>query len=176
MEGSLTVDCSGVESSGEGNSQQVLPQDPESQDHEEEQMVEKKEDEKEDEEEEEEEEDSPDLGIGPSPTVENLASGLILEPGEPGYDLDDDGLPGEPLPPLPQEVELYPSQELDPGYHAIQTEKVINDNQNENSVLNISVQVYRHYKNLQVDHFLTAILILAMALVIGLGIGHFLGE
>ena len=39
-----------------------------------------------------------------------------------------------------------------------------------------SVQVYKHDKNLQVDHFLTAILILAMALVIGLGIGHFLGE
>ena len=38
----------------------------------------------------------------------------VLEPGEPGYDLDDDGLPGAPLPPLPQEVELYPSQELDP--------------------------------------------------------------
>ena len=126
--------------------------------------------------EEEEEEDSADLGIGPSPTVENLSSGIILEPGEPGYDLDDDGLPGEPLPPLPQEVELYPSQELDPGYHAIQTEKVINDDQNENSVLKSSTQVYRHYKNLQVDHFLTAILILAMALVIGLGIGHFLGE
>ena len=160
--------CPGVESSGEGNSQQVLPQDPESQEHEEEQMVEEKE--------EEEEEDSPGLGIGPSPTVENLASGIILEPGEPGYDLDDDGLPGEPLPPLPQEVELYPSQELDPGYHAIQTEKVINNNHNENSVLNSSVQVYKHYKNLQVDHFLTAILILAMALVIGLGIGHFLGE
>merc|ERR1719510_1724888 len=121
-------------------------------------MVEKKKDEKEDVEEEEEEEDSPDLCLGPSPTVENLASGIILEPGEPGYDLDDDGLPGEPLPPLPQEVELYPSQELDPGYHAIQTEKV-----------------YKHDKNLQVDHFLTAILILAMALVIGLGIGHFLG-
>ena len=47
-----------------------------------------------------------------------------LEPGEPGYDLDDDGLPGAPLPPLPQEVELYPSQELDPSYQAIQKEKV----------------------------------------------------
>ena len=112
-----------------------MPQDPESQEHEEEQVVEEKE--KEEEEEEEEEEDSAD--IGPSPTVENLASGLILEPGEPGYDLDDDGLPGEPLPPLPQEVELYPSQELDPGYHAIQTEKVINNNQTENSVLTCSV-------------------------------------
>ena len=109
-----------------------MPQDPESQEHEEEQVVEEKE-----EEEEEEEEDS--AHIGPSPTVENLASGLILEPGEPGYDLDDDGLPGEPLPPLPQEVELYPSQELDPGYHAIQTEKVINNNQKENSVLTCSV-------------------------------------
>ena len=112
-----------------------MPQDPESQEHEEEQVVEEKE--KEEEEEEEEEEDSADIGL--SPTVENLASGLILEPGEPGYDLDDDGLPGEPLPPLPQEVELYPSQELDPGYHAIQTEKVINDNQKENSVLTCSV-------------------------------------
>jgi len=81
-----------------------------------------------------------------------------LEPGEPGYDLDDDGLPGAPLPPLPQEVELYPSQELDPSYQAIQKEKV-----------------YKHDKNLQVDHFLTAILVLALALVIGLGIGHFLG-
>merc|ERR1712061_443168 len=36
-------------------------------------------------------------------------------------------------------------------------------------------KVYKHYKNLQVDHFLTAVLILALALVIGLGIGHFLG-
>ena len=109
-----------------------MPQDPESQEHEEQEEVEEKEEEgkeegeedEEEEEEEEEEEDTPDLGIGPSPTVENLGSGIILEPGEPGYDLDDDGLPGEPLPPLPQEVELYPSQELDPGYHAIQTEKV----------------------------------------------------
>ena len=49
-----------------------------------------------------------------------------LEPGEPGYDLDDDGLPGAPLPPLPQEVELYPSQELDPSYQAIKKEKVFN--------------------------------------------------
>merc|ERR1719278_1299264 len=120
----------------------------------EEEQKEDEDDQKEDEDDEKEDEDSPDLSIGPSPTVENLSSGNILEPGEPGYDLDDDGLPGEPLPPLPQEVELYPSQELDPGYHAIQTEKV-----------------YRHYKNLQVDHFLTAILILAVALVIGLGIG-----
>jgi len=82
----------------------------------------------------------------------------VLEPGEPGYDLDDDGLPGEPLPPLPQEVELYPSQELDPNYQAIRKEKI-----------------YKHDKNLQVDHFLTAILVLALALAIGLGIGHFLG-
>merc|ERR1712079_677708 len=81
-----------------------------------------------------------------------------LDPGEPGYDLDDDGLPGEPLPPLPQEVELYPSQELDPNFQIIKTEKI-----------------YKHDKNLQVDHFLTAILVLALALVIGLGIGHFLG-
>merc|ERR1712227_136021 len=55
-------------------------------------------------------------------------------------------------------VELYPSQELDPSYQAIQKEKV-----------------YKHDKNLQVDHFLTAILVLALALAIGLGIGHFLG-
>ena len=48
----------------------------------------------------------------------------VLEPGEPGYDLDDDGLPGAPLPPLPQEVELYPSQELDPGFQIIKKEKV----------------------------------------------------
>ena len=48
----------------------------------------------------------------------------VLEPGEPGYDLDDDGLPGAPLPPLPQEVELYPSQELDPGFQVIKKEKV----------------------------------------------------
>ena len=38
------------------------------------------------------------------------------------------------------------------------------------------LQIYKHDKNLQVDHFLTAILVLALALVIGLGIGHFLGE
>ena len=48
----------------------------------------------------------------------------VLEPGEPGYDLDDDGLPGAPLPPLPQEVELYPSQELDPSFQVITKEKV----------------------------------------------------
>ena len=82
-----------------------------------------------------------------------------LEPGEPGYDLDDDGLPGAPLPPLPQEVELYPSQELDPGFQAITKERN-----------------YKHDKNMKVDHFLTAILVLALALVVGLGIGHFLGE
>ena len=127
-----------MESSGEGSSQQVLPQDPESQEQEEEDMVEEEQkedadDEKEDEDDEKEDEDSPDLSIGPSPTVENLSSGNILEPGEPGYDLDDDGLPGEPLPPLPQEVELYPSQELDPGYHAIQTEKVNYRYQNDDS-------------------------------------------
>ena len=121
-----------MESSGEGSSQQVLPQDPESQEQEEEEMVE--EEQKEDEDDEEEDKDSPDLSIGPSPTVENLSSGNILEPGEPGYDLDDDGLPGEPLPPLPQEVELYPSQELDPGYHAIQTEKVNDRYQNDDPV------------------------------------------
>eukprot|EP00092_Neocalanus_flemingeri_P032915 GFUD01035797.1.p1 GENE.GFUD01035797.1~~GFUD01035797.1.p1 ORF type:complete len:1098 (-),score=439.90 GFUD01035797.1:633-3926(-) len=81
-----------------------------------------------------------------------------LELSEPGYDLDDDGLPGAPLPPLNQEVELYPSQELDPSFMAIK-----------------KGEVYKHDKNLQLDHFLTAILILALALVIGLGIGHFLG-
>ena len=126
--------CAGLENSGEGNSQQVLPQDPESQEHEEEvekeEREEEEEEEKKGEDEEEEGEDTLDLGLGPSPTVENLGPGIILEPGEPGYDLDDDGLPGEPLPPLPQEVELYPSQELDPGYHAIQTEKVNYQNQN----------------------------------------------
>jgi len=112
--------------------------------------------------EEEEEEDNPnsqDIDVHSLPAVVENLSSRNLEPGEPGYDLDDDGLPGEPLPPLPQEVELYPSQELDPGYHAIQKEKV-----------------YKHYNNLQVDHFLTAILILALALVVGLGIGHFLGK
>merc|ERR1712198_54339 len=36
-------------------------------------------------------------------------------------------------------------------------------------------KIYKHDKNLQVDHFLTAILVLALALAIGLGIGHFLG-
>jgi len=94
-----------------------------------------------------------------------------LEPSEPGYDLgnkirvlqcpalnDDDGLPGAPLPPLAQEVELYPSQELDPNFPIIKRG-----------------EVYKHDKNLQLDHFLTAILILALALVIGLGIGHFVG-
>ena len=38
------------------------------------------------------------------------------------------------------------------------------------------LQIYKHAKNLEVDHFLTAILVLALALVIGLGIGHFLGK
>ena len=37
-------------------------------------------------------------------------------------------------------------------------------------------QVYKYDKNLQLDHFLTAFVILALALVIGLGIGHFLGR
>lgn len=68
--------------------------------------------------------DSQDIEARPGPLVENLSCDRRLDPGEPGYDLDDDGLPGEPLPPLPQEVELYPSQELDPGYHDIQKEKV----------------------------------------------------
>jgi hypothetical protein len=86
--------------------------------------------------------------------------GRTLKPSEPGYDVDDDGLPGEPLPPLPQEVALYPSQELDPNY------QIIKRGQGE---------VYRHDKNLQLDHFLTAVLVLALALVVGLGIGHFLG-
>ena len=98
-----------------------------------------------------------------------------LEPGEPGYDLDDDGLPGEPLPPLPQEVELYPSQELDPNFQIIKTEKVTN--LAKCNLIFISIfKIYKHDKNLQVDHFLTAILVLALALVIGLGIGHFLGK
>ena len=98
-----------------------------------------------------------------------------LEPGEPGYDLDDDGLPGEPLPPLPQEVELYPSQELDPNFQIIKTEKVTNLAKC-NLILISIFKIYKHDKNLQVDHFLTAILVLALALVIGLGIGHFLGK
>merc|ERR1719153_416391 len=81
-----------------------------------------------------------------------------LEPSEPGYDLDDDGLPGAPLAPLVQDVDLYPSQELDPSYPVIQRG-----------------EVYKYHKNLQLDHFLTAFVVLALALVIGLGIGHFLG-
>jgi len=81
-----------------------------------------------------------------------------LEPSEPGYDVDDDGLPGAPLAPLAQEVDLYPSQELDPSFPIIKRG-----------------EVYKHDKNLQLDHFLTAFVILALALVIGLGIGHFLG-
>ena len=40
----------------------------------------------------------------------------------------------------------------------------------------IIFQVYKYHKNLQIDHFLTAFVILALALVIGLGIGHFLGR
>ena len=40
----------------------------------------------------------------------------------------------------------------------------------------IVIQVYKYHKNLQLDHFLTAFVILALALVIGLGIGHFLGK
>ena len=74
-----------------------------------------------------EEGDEPDQDrqdVSPEPLVQNLSCDGMLEPGSPGYDLDDDGLPGEPLPPLPQEVELYPSQELDPGFQAIQKEKV----------------------------------------------------
>merc|ERR1719228_1297886 len=83
------------------------------------------------------------------------------EPGqdsEPGYDLDDDGLPGAPLPPLQQSEDLYPSQELDESFHVIERG-----------------EVYRHIKNLKVDSFLTACLVLTFALVVGLGLGHFLG-
>jgi len=36
-------------------------------------------------------------------------------------------------------------------------------------------EVYRHIKNLKVDSFLTACLVLTFALVVGLGLGHFLG-
>ena len=43
-------------------------------------------------------------------------------------------------------------------------------------ILILLFKIYKHDKNLQVDHFLTAILVLALALVIGLGIGHFLGK
>ena len=97
------------------------------------------------------------------------------EPGqdsEPGYDLvtaagpmkiyicpqDDDGLPGAPLPPLDQ-GDLYPSQELDDSFQGIQRG-----------------EVYRHIKNIKVDSFLTACLVLSFALVVGLGVGHFLGK
>merc|ERR1719317_1288357 len=77
-----------------------------------------------------------------------------LEPSEPGYALDDDGQPGFHLTPLVQDVALHPSQELDPVQRG---------------------EVYKYHKSLEIDHFLTAFVILALALVIGLGIGHFLG-
>merc|ERR1719317_1473725 len=77
-----------------------------------------------------------------------------LEPSEPGYALDDDGQPGAHLTPLVQDVALHPSQELDPIQRG---------------------EVYKYHKSLEIDHFLTAFVILALALVIGLGIGHFLG-
>ena len=41
------------------------------------------------------------------------------------YLQDDDGLPGAPLPPLLQEVELYPSQELDPNFPIIKRGEVL---------------------------------------------------
>lgn len=56
-------------------------------------------------------------------------------------------------------MDLYPSQELDENYQVIQRG-----------------EVYKHANNLQLDHFLTAILVLALALVVGLGVGHFLGK
>merc|ERR1719397_59434 len=86
------------------------------------------------------------------------ASGEPGQDSEPGYDLDDDGLPGAPLPPLQQSEDLYPSQELDESFHVIERG-----------------EVYRHIKNLKVDSFLTACLVLTFALVVGLGLGHFLG-
>merc|ERR1719350_1703608 len=86
------------------------------------------------------------------------ASGEPGQDSEPGYDLDDDGLPGAPLPPLQQSEDLYPSQELHDSFHGIQRG-----------------EVYRHIKNLKVDSFLTACLVLTFALVVGLGLGHFLG-
>ena len=43
----------------------------------------------------------------PPPSEQEQEQGS-LEPGEPGYDLDDDGLPGEPLPPLAQERRTLP--------------------------------------------------------------------
>ena len=82
------------------------------------------EEESQDDQEEGDEPDQDPQDVSPEPLVQNLSCDGMLEPGSPGYDLDDDGLPGEPLPPLPQEVELYPSQELDPGFQAIQKEKV----------------------------------------------------
>ena len=72
---------------------------------------------------------------------------------------DDDGLPGAPLPPLEQSEDLYPSQELHDSFHGIQRG-----------------EVYRHIKNIKLDSFLTACLVLTFALVVGLGFGHFLGE
>merc|ERR1719331_137238 len=87
------------------------------------------------------------------------ASGEPGQDSEPGYDLDDDGLPGAPLPPLQQSEDLYPSQELDESFHVIERG-----------------EVYRHIKNLKVDSFLTACLVLTFALVVGLGLGHFLGQ
>merc|ERR1719285_111547 len=86
------------------------------------------------------------------------ASGEPGQDSEPGFDLDDDGLPGAPLPPLQQSEDLYPSQELDESFHVIERG-----------------EVYRHIKNLKVDSFLTACLVLTFALVVGLGLGHFLG-
>ncbi|XP_023328843.1 calponin homology domain-containing protein DDB_G0272472 isoform X2 [Eurytemora carolleeae] len=79
-----------------------------------------------------------------------------LERGEPGIDEDDDGFRGNFLVRLLGD--LYPSQELDPGFSRIRRG-----------------EVYKHNKNFQLNSLLTAILVLMAALVIGLGIGHFLG-
>ena len=58
-----------------------------------------------------------------------------------------------------QSEDLYPSQELDDSFQGIERG-----------------EVYRHIKNMKVDSFLTACMVLAFALVVGLGVGHFLGE
>jgi uncharacterized protein YneF (UPF0154 family) len=36
--------------------------------------------------------------------------------------------------------------------------------------------VYKHSKNFKLNYFLTGLLVVMLALVVGLGIGHFLGE
>lgn len=81
-----------------------------------------------------------------------------LDRGEPGFDLDDDGLPVAQLLPREQNGDLYPSQELDEGFPLIERG-----------------EVYKHSRNRSLNFLLSGMLVVVLAMVVGLGVGHFLG-